>query len=118
MVRRQLRSIIFDLGVRPLTLYSTDPRRYFYLGELCAPIDLSLMIKFGVQFSLWGCSVLNLGTEKHKKRFAEDIDGFRLPGCFAMTELQVGKSNCSLFCTVYVDCFCNREDLRGLEVYV
>jgi hypothetical protein len=34
----------------------------------------------GVQYSLWGGSILNLGTEKHKKAYFEDIDKFRLPG--------------------------------------
>ena len=30
------------------------PRRYFYLGETLALVDLSLMVKSGVQYSLWG----------------------------------------------------------------
>jgi len=34
----------------------------------------------GVQYNLWGGSILNLGTEKHKKAYFEDIDKFRLPG--------------------------------------
>lgn len=29
-------------------------RRYFYLGECLALVDLSLMVKSGVQYSLWG----------------------------------------------------------------
>lgn len=34
----------------------------------------------GVQYSLWGGSVLNLGTERHRKQYFDDIDRFRLPG--------------------------------------
>lgn len=34
----------------------------------------------GVQYSLWGGSVLNLGTERHRKQFFNDIDQFRAPG--------------------------------------
>jgi hypothetical protein len=34
----------------------------------------------GVQYSLWGGSILNLGTERHRKAYFDDIDKFRLPG--------------------------------------
>ena len=39
----------------------------------------------GVQYSLWGGSVINLGTERHKEQYFDDIDQYRLPGvrlCF------------------------------------
>jgi hypothetical protein len=38
------------------------------------------MVKMGVQYSLWGGSVMNLGTERHRKAYFDDIDKFRLPG--------------------------------------
>jgi hypothetical protein len=34
--------------------------------ECLSLVDLSLMVKSGVQYSLWGGSVLNLGTETHR----------------------------------------------------
>lgn len=34
----------------------------------------------GVQYSLWGGSVMNLGTERHKQQYFEDIDKYRIPG--------------------------------------
>lgn len=37
-------------------------------------------VKLGVQYSLWGGSICNLGTERHRKQYFEDIDKFRLPG--------------------------------------
>ena len=38
------------------------------------------MVKMGVQYSLWGGSVVNLGTEAHHKKYFDDIDTYRLPG--------------------------------------
>jgi acyl-CoA oxidase len=76
----------------PLRLFDTDIPAYFYLGELLALVDLSATIKLGVQYSLWGGSVLNLGTARHRAAYAEAIDAFRMPGCFAMTELGHGSN--------------------------
>jgi acyl-CoA oxidase len=54
--------------------------------------DLSLLVKCGVQFGLFGGAVLHLGTEKHHARHLEDIVALRLPGCFAMTETGHGSN--------------------------
>ena len=37
-------------------------------------------VKMGVQYSLWGGSVVNLGTERHRKQYFDDIDKFKIPG--------------------------------------
>lgn len=49
-------------------------------GLTAAP-SLLQMVKMGVQYSLWGGSVVNLGTERHREKYFDDIDSFRLPGC-------------------------------------
>ena len=54
--------------------------------------DLSLAIKFGVQFGLFGGAVLWLGTEKHHEKYLRDIGTVALPGCFAMTETGHGSN--------------------------
>lgn len=54
--------------------------------------DLSLTVKFGVQFGLFGGSVLQLGTEKHHRKYLAQIGNLSLPGCFAMTELGHGSN--------------------------
>ncbi len=41
--------------------------------------------------SLWGGSVINLGTKKHKVKYFDGIDNLEYPGCFAMTELHHGE---------------------------
>ncbi|MGK2956076.1 MAG: acyl-CoA dehydrogenase family protein [Solirubrobacterales bacterium] len=48
--------------------------------------DLSLLVKTGVQFGLWGGAILHLGTERHHKEYLADIASLELPGCFAMSE--------------------------------
>ena len=113
-MRNQLQHLL-RAGYSPLRFYVHDIKKYFYLGELLALVDLSLVrrrpvpalaqhcvqrpvsadltvvraqmcglllqtVKMGVQYSLWGGSILNLGTEAHRKKYFEDIDKFRLPG--------------------------------------
>ena len=65
---------------------------YFAIMETLSYHDLSLVIKFGVQFGLWGMSVQSLGTEKHYAKYLKDIGTLKLPGCFAMTETHHGSN--------------------------
>ena len=53
--------------------------------------DLSLLVKFGVQFGLWGGAVQQLGTERHHERYLRATASLQLPGCFAMTEAGHGS---------------------------
>ncbi len=52
----------------------------------------STAVKFGVQYGLFGGSIANLGTEKHHKKWLEDLGAGRLLGCFAMTEENHGSN--------------------------
>lgn len=65
---------------------------YFAIMETLSYHDLSLVIKFGVQFGLWGMSVMFLGTEKHYLKYLKDIGSLAIPGCFAMTETNHGSN--------------------------
>jgi acyl-CoA oxidase len=65
---------------------------YFTILETLSYHDLSLVIKFGVQFGLFGMSVYFLGTEKHHKKYLSLIGTLELPGCFAMTETGHGSN--------------------------
>lgn len=53
--------------------------------EVVGGADLSLMVKAGVQWGLWGGAVENLGTERHIP-LIKDIIELRTLGSFAMTE--------------------------------
>jgi acyl-CoA oxidase len=48
--------------------------------------DLSLLVKVGVQFGLFGGAVHRLGTERHHAQYLTDTATGALPGCFAMSE--------------------------------
>ena len=71
--------------------------------ETLAYHDLSLVIKFGVQFGLWGGSVHQLGTTAHHERYLKAIGKLELPGCFAMTELGHGSNVRELETTALYD---------------
>lgn len=69
-----------------------DIAQYFAVMETLSYHDLSLVIKFGVQFGLFGMSVMFLGTKKHHDKYLKAIGELALPGCFAMTETGHGSN--------------------------
>ncbi|MGB5951505.1 MAG: acyl-CoA dehydrogenase family protein, partial [Ornithinimicrobium sp.] len=71
--------------------------------ELCAHGDLSVTIKSGVQFGLFGGAVNSLGTEWHHDTYLRDIITMDLPGCYAMTEIGHGSDVSSLETTLTYD---------------
>jgi acyl-CoA oxidase len=71
--------------------------------EMLAMTDLSLMVKVGVQFGLFGGAVLQLGTQAHHEKYLADIGAARLLGCFAMTEHGHGSDVAALATTASYD---------------
>lgn len=63
---------------------------YIILLYLCKCKSYPTLTLLGFIRSLWGGSVLNLGTKKHKDKYYDGIDNLEYPGCFAMTELHHG----------------------------
>ncbi len=60
--------------------------------ETLAYGDLSVLVKFGVQFGLFGGSILQLGTERHHREYLAKVVSLELPGCYAMTERNHGSN--------------------------
>ncbi len=54
--------------------------------------DLSVLVKVGVQFGLFGGAILQLGTERHHEAYLRRIVTGELMGCFAMTETGHGSN--------------------------
>lgn len=54
--------------------------------------DLSVLVKVGVQFGLFGGAVLQLGTKKHHDAYLRDLITGEVMGCFAMTEVGHGSN--------------------------
>jgi acyl-CoA oxidase len=76
------------------------PRRYGGEGNIAGSIaafetlahgDLSLLVKCGVQFGLFGGAILQLGTERHHERYLPGVIDLSVPGCFAMSESAHGS---------------------------
>ncbi|KAL6523709.1 Acyl-coenzyme A oxidase 2, peroxisomal [Orobanche gracilis] len=89
---RQLMGLVREAGIKPFRFVVEDPGKYFAILEAVGSVDMSLGIKMGVQYSLWGGSVLNLGTKKHRDQYFDGIDNMEYTGCFAMTELHHGSN--------------------------
>ena len=77
--------IVADHGLGSLAY----PKEYGGQGDVAASIvsfetlaygDMSVLVKYGVQFGLFGVSILNLGTEKHHAKYLRAVGTLELPG--------------------------------------
>ena len=69
-----------------------DMASYMAIFETLAYHDLSLTVKFGVQFGLFGGTIYRLGTERHHQKYLTETGKATLLGCFAMTETGHGSN--------------------------
>ena len=82
----------------PSLLFPRDFGGYGMVGaaiaafETLAYSDLSLLVKCGVQFGLFGGAVHHLGTRKHHEAYLKQIATLELPGAFAMSETGHGSN--------------------------
>ena len=77
------------------------PKEYGGGGDIGASVaafetlafgDLSILVKVGVQFGLFGGAILQLGTKVHHDAYLRDLVTGELMGCFAMTETGHGSN--------------------------
>jgi len=71
--------------------------------EMLAFGDLSVLVKVGVQFGLFGGAILQLGTKPHHDAYLADLVTGKVMGCFAMTETGHGSNVQALGTTATYD---------------
>ncbi|GAA3015729.1 acyl-CoA dehydrogenase family protein [Streptomyces fulvorobeus] len=98
--RERVREIVVEMAATGQTGMGF-PSGYGGGGDLGASIaafetlafgDLSVLVKVGVQFGLFGGAILHLGTERHHDAYLPDLITGQLMGCFAMTETGHGSN--------------------------
>ncbi|WP_110180497.1 acyl-CoA dehydrogenase [Nocardioides solisilvae] len=98
--RERVKEVVVELAATGQTGMGL-PTEYGGGGDVGASIaafetlalgDLSVLVKVGVQFGLFGGAILQLGTQEHHDRWMADIVSGRLLGSFAMTETGHGSN--------------------------
>lgn len=83
-------------GFPGVTTDQADLGAFVAIFETLAFGDLSLVVRFGVQFGLFGGSIYFLGTDEQRRAHLGDVSTLALPGCFAMSEVGHGSDVQSL----------------------
>lgn len=94
---------VAEPGFRTESGGTGDPGAAVTMIEMLAMSDLSLMVKAGVQWGLFGGAIENLGTTKHHEAYIRPLIDLELPGCFAMTETGHGSDVQSIETTATYD---------------
>jgi acyl-CoA oxidase len=98
--RERVRDIVVEMAATGQTGMGF-PEEYGGGGDIGASIaafetlafgDLSVLVKVGVQFGLFGGAILQLGTKRHHDAYLQDLVTGKLMGCFAMTETGHGSN--------------------------
>lgn len=104
MTREEFRERVKDVVVEVAATGQTGfgfPKEYGGGGDIGASVaafetlafgDLSVLVKVGVQFGLFGGAILMLGTKAHHDAYLEPLIKGELLGCFAMTETGHGSN--------------------------
>ncbi|TVQ99020.1 MAG: acyl-CoA oxidase [Deltaproteobacteria bacterium] len=69
-----------------------DAGAFMATFEGLAAFDMSLVVKYGVQFGLFGGAIFFLGRERHHRELLPRVASLELPGCFAMSEFGHGSN--------------------------
>src|SRR5689334_17148453 len=98
--RERVKDVVVELAATGQTGLGF-PTEYGGGGDIGASIaafetlgfgDLSVLVKVGVQFGLFGGAILQLGTKRHHDAYLAGLVKAEIPGCFAMTETGHGSN--------------------------
>ena len=113
--RGDFRQRVLDVVLRMAETGQTGmgfPEEYGGGGDIGASVaafetlalgDLSVVVKVGVQFGLFGGAILQLGTKPHHDAYLADLITGKLIGCFAMSETGHGSNVQALDTTATYD---------------
>ncbi|GAB2971748.1 acyl-CoA dehydrogenase family protein [Nocardioides montaniterrae] len=92
--RERVLAVVLEMTATGATAYGF-PKEYGGGEDIGASVaafetlaygDLSVLVKVGVNFGLFGGAILQLGTKRHHDAYLGELTAGRLLGCFAMTE--------------------------------
>ena len=98
--RERVREVVVEMAATGQTGMGF-PEEYGGGGDIGASVaafetlafgDLSVLVKVGVQFGLFGGAILQLGTKPHHDAYLADLITAKKMGCFAMTETGHGSN--------------------------
>jgi acyl-CoA oxidase len=69
----------------------SDVPRFLAIFETLGSYDANLVIKFGLQFGLFGGAIFYLGSKRHHDEYLPAVAALELVGCYAMTEIGHGS---------------------------
>ncbi|MEZ0577767.1 acyl-CoA dehydrogenase [Nocardioides sp. MH1] len=107
----RVKQVVVDLAATGQTGMGF-PEEYGGGGDIGASIaafetlgfgDLSVLVKVGVQFGLFGGAILQLGTKRHHDAYLAGLVKGEIMGCFAMTETGHGSNVQALGTTATYD---------------
>lgn len=91
------------LAYPPSTGGGGDLSAFLAVFETLGYGDLSVLVKYGVQFGLYGLAIAMLGTESHHAEYLASAGRLETAGCFAMTETAHGSNVADLETTAVYD---------------
>ena len=109
--RERVKEVVVELAASGQTGMGF-PKEYGGGGDIGASVaafetlgfgDLSVLVKVGVQFGLFGGAILQLGTKPHHDAYLAGLVTGEILGCFAMTETGHGSNVQALGTTATYD---------------
>ncbi|WP_183095722.1 acyl-CoA dehydrogenase family protein [Nocardioides stalactiti] len=109
--RERVKDVVVELAATGQTAMGF-PQEYGGGGDIGASVaafetlafgDLSVLVKVGVQFGLFGGAILQLGTKRHHDAYLAGLVTGKIMGCFAMTETGHGSNVQALGTTATYD---------------